>query len=173
MNNLASKVILAVAVTGSAHAFAATGSKDQTLDLVGLKSKCAELQQNEQLKPFKAVVSCNQVVTEWRTSTTLQADPVSIKNTRQIGASFTLKGYEVPFEAEVADIAPAFAPCSMMEQVRRTVPAVDIELSCEALAKVQSISEFCGPAINERLQADPSIQIEELTGRTFDSCKGH
>lgn len=145
------------------------GGTIQRLNLPEFKAKCSELQANEQLKPFKAVMSCKQSSTEWRTSKAT-APEVRIANFKEIGASFTLKGYEVPFESEAVEVLASFAPCSVMEEVRKTVPAVDIELGCEALSQVESIAELCGAEIDARVEADPDILIEELTGKTFNSC---
>lgn len=164
-------VFTALSTFGLTLATGAFASSGQTLDLAGLKAKCNELQANEQLKPFKAVVSCKQVSTEWRPSAA-QAAPVEVANFKEIGASFTLKGYDVPFKSEAIDVGASFASCSVLEQVRKTVPAVDIELSCEALDAVEGIADICGPAIDARVDADPSIVIEELTGETFNSCGG-
>jgi hypothetical protein len=167
----ASSVIAANAEQIQSGRQSQTAQQSQTVDLSGIKSKCAELLQNEQLKPFKAVVSCKQVVTQWRPAKS-QADALQVANFKEVGASFTLKGYEVPFKSEVLDLAPTPASCSTLEQVRLTVPTVDIELSCDALDNVQSIADICEPAIAERVDADPGIQNEELTGETFNSCSG-
>ncbi|RYZ60090.1 MAG: hypothetical protein EOP07_01920 [Proteobacteria bacterium] len=171
LSKLSSAWIVAIAIASGSTAMAAGAEGSQTLDLAGIKAKCAELLQNEQLKPFKAVVSCKQVVTQWRPAAA-QADALQVANFKEVGATFTLKGYEVPFKSEVLDLAPTPASCSTLEQVRLTVPAVDIELACDALESVQNITDICQPAIAARVDADPSIQIEELTGETFNSCNG-
>lgn len=156
-----------VSIALAPAAFAASSS--QNLELAELKVKCNELQANEQLKPFKAVVSCKQSATEWRPSAS-QAAPIEVANFKEIGASFSLKGYAVPFKSEAIEVAASFASCSVLEEVRKSVPAVDIELDCSALNEVESIAEICGPAIDARVEADPSIVIEEVTGKTFNSC---
>ncbi|MBC7658439.1 MAG: hypothetical protein H7249_01895 [Chitinophagaceae bacterium] len=168
MNKAASAVIFAMTmVTGTAvHA----GTTPATLDLNGLKAKCNELLQNSQLKPFKAVVSCSQVTSEWRPATAQQPDSLDVANTKTIGASFTLKGYEVPFKSEDVAMAPTLASCNLLEQVKKTVPAVDIELECSALDAITTLAQLCEPAIDARLAADPSIETTELTGKTFNSC---
>ncbi len=163
---------LALSLCLSASAFAASAQQGQTMDLAGIKAKCSELLQNEQLKPFKAIVSCKQVLTQWRPAAA-QADALQVANSKEIGASFNLKGYEVPFKSESMEMPSTPASCTTLEQVRTTIPAVDIELSCAALDSVQSVADICAPAIDERIEADPSIQIVELTGHTFNSCTGH
>lgn len=159
--------VVAFGVALSASAFAAQGTNNGTMTLEGLKNKCTELSANEQLKPFKAVVTCKQVSTEWRPA---QGQSIDIQNMKQIGASFSLKGYAVPFQAEDVEAGPTQVACSVHEQYKLTVPAVDIELDCAGLQAVQKLADLCGPAIDERVQADPSIQIEEATGVTFNSC---
>lgn len=165
MKNL-SLSLVALALSTSAFA-AGTGSGTLTLD--SLKNKCTELSANDQLKPFKAIVTCKQVATEWRPAAA-QAEPVQIENMKEIGASFALKGYAVPFQAEEVEAAPAQAACSVLEQYKLTVPAVDIELDCAGLQAVTKLADLCGPVIDERVKADPSIQIAEATGITFNSC---
>ncbi|MES2743871.1 MAG: hypothetical protein V4655_00530 [Bdellovibrionota bacterium] len=169
MNRLVIAALCSASLSIAPSLFAASPS--QNLDLAGLKVKCNELQANEQLKPFKAVVSCKQTSTEWRPSQA-EADPTQIANFKEVGASFTLKGYEVPFKSEAIEIPSSFVSCSILEQVRKSVPAVDIELSCEALNSVDSIADLCAPAIDARVDADPSIVFEELTGATYNSCSG-
>lgn len=159
---------LALLLTSSGIAHAGAGN---TLSLQGLKAKCNELQANEQLKPFKAVVSCKQVATEWRPASAAVA-PVEVSNYKEIGASFSLKGYQVPFEAEPVQVGASFAACTALEEYSLTVPAVDIELECAALDAVESIADICGPAIDARVTADPSIVIEEPTGKKFNTCSG-
>jgi hypothetical protein len=139
--------------------------------LQDLKSKCMELSANEQLKPFKAVVSCKQVASEWRPSAQ-PVDSIKIQNTKQIGASFSLKGYAVPFQLEEIAVSPSEAACHLLEQYTITVPAVDLELDCSALEQVQNLADLCGPAIEERFSADPALAIEEATGKTFNTCTG-
>jgi hypothetical protein len=160
--------VLAFGVAVSASAFAAQGGSQTSMTLEGLKDKCTELSANEQLKPFKAVVTCKQVATEWRPAA--ESPSVEVQNSKQIGASFSLKGYAVPFQAEDVEVGPATAACTVLEQYKLTVPAVDIELDCAGLQAVQKLTDLCGPAIDERVTADPSIQIEEATGVTFNSC---
>lgn len=162
---------LALSFALSPFAIAAGSEQAQSMDLAGIKAKCSELLQNEQLKPFKAVVSCKQVVTQWRPAAA-QADALQVANTKEIGASFNLKGYEVPFKSEALEMPSTFAACTTLEQIRLTVPAVDIELTCAALESVQSVADLCAPAIEERLDSDPGIQIVETTGQTFNSCSG-
>jgi hypothetical protein len=48
--------------------------------------------------------------------------------------------------------------------------AVDLELECDALDQVQTLTDLYAPAIDARVGADPSIQIEEPTGQTFNTC---
>jgi len=164
-----SAVALGFILSASAYSAQAEQPTGEQMNLDALKSKCTELQANEQLKPFKAVVTCKQVTTQWRPSQQAAA-PVSVPNTKEIGASFSLKGYAVPFTAEPVDIAPSEAGCTILEQFKLTVPAVDIELDCAGLEAVQKLADLCGPAIDERVTADPSIQVEEPTGLTFNSC---
>jgi len=166
--------VLALGFILSASAYSAQSQQPagESMTLDALKSKCTELQANEQLKPFKAVVTCKQVSTEWRPSQQL-APPVKVDNMKEIGASFSLKGYAVPFTAEEVEIAPAEAGCTVLEQFKLTVPAVDIELDCAGLEAVQKLADLCGPAIDERVTADPSIQVEEATGVIFNSCSRH
>jgi hypothetical protein len=166
--NTFSMSVLAFGLVASASAFAAQGGSQSSMTLEGLKNKCTELSANEQLKPFKAVVTCKQVATQWRPSA--EAPSVEVQNSKQIGASFSLKGYAVPFQAEDVQVGPATAACTVLEQYKLTVPAVDIELDCNGLNAVQSLADLCGPVIDERLAADPSLQIEEPTGATFNSC---
>jgi hypothetical protein len=160
--------VLAFGFALSASAYAAQGGSQSSMTLQDLKNKCTELSANEQLKPFKAVVTCKQVSTEWRPAA--ESPTIEVQNTKQIGASFSLKGYAVPFQAEDVEVGPATAACTVLEQYQLTVPAVDIELDCAGLNAVQSLADLCGPVIDERLTADPSIQIEEKTGATFNSC---
>lgn len=160
--------VLAFGFAVSASAFAAQGGNQSSMNLEGLKNKCTELSANEQLKPFKAVVTCKQVTTEWRPAA--ESPSVEVQNSKQIGASFSLKGYAVPFQAEDVEVGPATAACTVLEQYKLTVPAVDIELDCAGLQAVQKLADLCGPVIDERVTADPSIQIEEKTGATFNSC---
>ncbi|MDQ3233219.1 MAG: hypothetical protein M3Q07_15485, partial [Pseudobdellovibrionaceae bacterium] len=82
--------VLAFGLVASASGFAAQGGSQSQMTLEGLKNKCTELSANEQLKPFKAVVTCKQVSTEWRPAA--EAPSVEVQNTKQIGASFSLKG---------------------------------------------------------------------------------
>lgn len=162
-----SVLALGFALSASA-AYSAQGQGQSSMTLEGLKNKCTELSANEQLKPFKAVVTCKQVATEWRPSA--ESPTIEVQNSKQIGASFSLKGYAVPFQAEDVQVGPATAACTVLDQYQLTVPAVDIELDCAGLQAVQSLADLCGPAIEERVTADPSIQIEEKTGATFNSC---
>lgn len=155
----------------SASAFAGTPNNG-SMTLAGLKAKCVELSANEQLKPFKAIVTCNQVATVWRPGAEA-ADTIKVQNVKQIGASFSLKGYAVPFQMEAVEVQPSEAACSVLQQFKLTVPAVDIELDCAALAQVETIAALCSPVIEERVTADPTIQIEEPTGETFNTCSGH
>lgn len=87
--------------------------------------------------------------------------------------TLTLKGYEVPLKAEVMDIARPAASRPTLEQVQLTVPAVDIELACAAFKSVENITDICEPAIAARVEADPAIQIESVTGKTFNFCTGN
>lgn len=165
---------LLASLSASSTVFSVNGSVSgnaKFLDLDGLKAKCAELSADEQLKPFKAVVSCRQTLLEWRPAEK-QAAPVMIENVKQVGATLTLKSYSVPFQAEDVEVSPSQASCQLWEQHRITVPAVDIELDCDALAKVSSLTELCSPAIDQHLASDPAIQQIEATGNTFDSCRG-
>ncbi|MCX6131312.1 MAG: hypothetical protein NTX25_19910 [Proteobacteria bacterium] len=168
MNCLSTVLFLGFTVS----AFGGVNNRNTTLNLTALKAKCADLTANEQLKQFKAMVTCKQVLTEWRPSTKT-ADPIEMQNTKEIGAAFSLKGYTVPFQAEAVEVSPSLAACGAMEQVRVTVPAVDLELTCDALAQVEKLSDLCGPAIEERIKADPSIQVTEATGESFSSCQSH
>jgi len=168
MKNIASASVFALGLGASSFAGLAQAVN---LDLPGLKAKCAELSADEQLKPFKAVVTCKQVVTEWRPSSQT-ANPSTIANTKEIGASFSLKSYAVPFESESIDVSPSQYSCTILEQVKATVPAVDMELDCAALDQVQKLSDLCGPIIEERLAADPGIEVVEPTGKIFNSCTG-
>jgi len=177
MKTISSLSVLVLGLGVSASVFAAEssgrggGSPGSSMTLQDLKGKCMELSANEQLKPFKAVVSCKQVTTEWRPAAQ-SVDPVKIQNTKQIGASFSLKGYAVPFQIEQIEVSPSEAACHLLEQYTITVPAVDLELDCSALTQVQNLADLCSPAIEERVSADPGIAIEEATGESFNTCTG-
>ena len=174
MKKVASVLVLVLGFGSSSASLMAgavgAGTNAGIVDLVGIKAKCNELLQNEQLKPFKALVSCSQVSMEWRPSRSLVSEPVQVANAKSIGASFQMKGYQVPFASENVPVAPALASCTTLEQVKITVPAVDLELECAALDQVQTLTDLCAPAIDARVGADPSIQIEEPTGQTFNTC---
>ncbi len=170
MKNIYSLSTLILSSSLSISALAAA-PQNGSLTLAGLKAKCVELSGNEQLKPFKALVSCQQYSTEWRVSVQ-KADPIVLKNATKIGASFALKGYSVPFRAEEVLAPSTEVGCQQLDQYGLTVPSVDIELDCAALSTVDSLAAFCGPLIEERLKADPSLQIEEATGMSLNSCQG-
>ena len=145
---------------------------NETMDLEALKAKCQELSSNQQLKPFSAIVTCREVSTEWREAEMDEPETIEISNAREIGASFRLKGFEVPYDGEVVAVEPTLAKCAVLEEYKLTISAVDIELSCEALQEVQSLAQLCSPAIEDRLSEDPNVLREEKTGRTFNSCVG-
>lgn len=168
----ATGLFLFASLSASPSGFAVSdSSKAQTMSLADLKAKCAELSADEQLKPFKALVSCKQTVKEWR-PVGQAGESLMIENTKEIGASFSLKGYAVPFQSEEVAMAPAAIACQIYEQVQISVPAVDLDLSCDALTKVDKLSDLCAPAIEERIKADPGIQQIETTGKTFNTCQG-
>jgi hypothetical protein len=148
----------------------AAGSTGMTLG--DLKAKCNELQANDQLKPFKAVVSCKKSTTEWRPAATAPGTTEEIANSGTIGASFTVKGFQVPFKSEAIDVPGQSIGCQTLEQIKKSVAAVDIELSCADLNAVTTIAALCGPAIDARVTADPSIVTEAPTGQVFDTCSG-
>jgi hypothetical protein len=158
---------------GFASAAAAQdGATTESLSLEELKAKCTELSSNQQLKPFNAVVTCREVSLEWREMQMEQPETIAIENAREIGATFRLKGFEVPYGSESVQVEPTVAACTVLEEYEITIPAVDVELSCDALNQVASLAELCTPAIEERIQDDPSIMQEQRTGRTFNTCVG-
>lgn len=154
---------------------APTGSTldaNQSFDLNDLKNKCTELAQNQQLKPFSATVSCREVSYEWRKMQMQNPINITINNRREVGATVRLKSFQVPYSSESVMVAPTPADCTVLEEIKMVVPAVDIELSCADVQQVDSIANLCGPAITERLTDDPSIIRETRTGRMFNTCFG-
>jgi hypothetical protein len=138
------------------------------LDLVGLKAKCAELTQNSQLKPFKIQVTCRQEIQQWRLRGTSE---MTLPNSRTVGGSLRMKSYDVAFVNGTQPIVDSTAPCPVLEKWKSIVPAVDLEITCDELNPIESISDYCVPIIEARIQVDQSIVTEVPTGEIYDGCK--
>ena len=166
MKTISSLMILGLGMSGASYAGVRSGT---ALTLQDLKTKCVELTANEQLKPFKAKVTCSQVSNQWRRSAAA-ADPLKLENSNEIGATFNLKSFTVPAQAELVPLPATEIECQVWEQYKITTSAVDMELDCAALEAVENIAALCTPAIEERVKADPSVQVEEATGQKYNTC---
>jgi hypothetical protein len=145
----------------------AVGYGEDTLDLAGLKAKCAELTQNSQLKPFKIQVTCRQEIQQWRSAPSAEKP---LTNVRTVGGSLRMKNYDVGFVDGAQPITDTAAPCAVVEKWKSVVPAVDLEISCDELTPIENISDYCTPIIEQRIQEDPSIVTEASTGEMYNTC---
>ncbi len=154
----------------SGMAFANEGNvKGYGMTLDELKAKCVELSANQQIKPFKVQVTCSEVSKIWREG---QPTQVAVDNSREVGATLRMKGFEVPYSGNTLPAGQTTANCSTLEQFQLTVPAVDIELSCDELTQINNLADFCAPHIDARVQADPGIVLSEPTGAKQNVCDG-
>lgn len=147
----------------------AGGDSAANLDLQGLKDKCVELQGNQQLKPFKAQVTCREIAYIWQKG---EVTPLTLKNEREVGGAVRMKNFGVPYQAGPAAIADSSASCEILHKFKRVVPAVDVELSCDELLAIEDLSTFCTPIIDARVAEDPSIVTFEKTSEIYNTCSG-
>ena len=138
-------------------------------NLEQLKQKCAELQANQQIKPFKVQITCRESGFTWKQG---QGAPVSILGHREVGGSVRMKNMEIPYTGREVKVEPTIGSCPTFEKWKYLIAAVDVQLSCEELNKVTSVTEFCLPVIFERVQQDPTIVQQENTGEVLNVCKG-
>jgi len=127
-----------------------------------------ELSGNQQIKPFKAVVTCREVSYVWRQAPSKETQ--ALQNAREVGASIRMKGFETPYSGESVPVSPSQAQCVVMEKWKLSVPAVDTELTCDDLRSIEDITQFCLGQIDQRLQEDSSLMIEEATGERINTC---
>jgi hypothetical protein len=161
-----------ILVTGALFLSTAALAGEQTgtnLNLDELKEKCVELQSNQQLQPFKVQVTCREVSFFWKPAGNA---PINLENAREVGGSIRMKTYAVPYEAGTQPIDQSTAQCQLLHKWKRTIPAVDVELNCQELAAITSLSDFCAPIVEARADADDSIAVVEETKDTYNTCSG-
>ena len=147
------------------------GNVGTDLDLAGLKAKCAELSGNQQLKPFNAVISCSSKTTFWKVVTFDKNPKFKMKNTHEYGVAARMKGYQMPYQVIPTPIGPTEAPCVVLEKWTATVPAIEVELSCDKLSKLESFVDVCQPLIEKNRKENPSLSIMEKGAQVFNSCE--
>lgn len=163
-------MVILPAVLASSLAFGeGQGQQGTGFDLSSLKDKCAELTANQQIKPPKVQITCSQISHVWKPAKGAQK---LLPNIREIGASARMKNFEVPFYGVSHEIEGTTTDCAILERYKESVPAVDIELTCEQLEQIQDLNEYCTPKIEERVQQDPGIVLSEKTGETYNTCSG-
>jgi hypothetical protein len=97
------RILMGTALVMCATAASADGGDQQEVTLEGLQSKCAEFVANDQLRPVKVTITCDQLSYMWRAGKPTASE---LANTRSIGAKVRVKGMEVahefyPAEAEI------------------------------------------------------------------------
>lgn len=137
------------------------------VNLEDLRAKCAELSANDQLKPIKATVTCNELSSVWVAG---QSKPAQLENSRNVGARVIMKGFEVqqrfyPAQQEATQIA-----CQQFVKVERKVDNIDVEMACAELNAIQDLGEFCKPVIEARVGEDPSLRTERQTDEVLSVC---
>jgi len=150
------------------HAKDLADHAENAMDFSSLKAKCLELSSNQQLKPFKAIVSCKEVSYVWREAK--EQTRKTLQNSRQIGSSIRMKGFETPEQEVGVPIEDSNARCTVMEKWKRTVPSVDAELSCDELNNVADLTQYCFHQVTQRVEEDSSLAVEEATGERLDTC---
>jgi hypothetical protein len=162
-------MVILPAVLASSLAFGQGEGQGGKLDLSTLKEKCAELTANQQIKPPKVQITCSEISHVWKPA---KGSQKLLPNTREVGASARMKNFEVPYFGIASEIEGTTTDCAVLERYKETVPAVDVELTCEQLEQIQDLNEFCTPKIDERVQQDPGIVLSEKTGEIYNTCSG-
>jgi hypothetical protein len=141
------------------------GQTGVTLD--DLRAKCAEFAADDQLKPVKAVVTCNQLSYVWVPAA---AKPGQLANTLNVGASVQMKGFHV--NEQLFPVATDATPvqCLNFVKMERKVGNIDVEMQCADLDNITDLSAFCQPIIADRLAADPGLLTERPTSETQSFC---
>ena len=156
---------------GATSAIAGGGRDQLSLQssFTDLRTKCAEFVANPQMKPVTAKLHCSQQEFVWKA-----ADPGqgSLKNYRQIGAQLDLKTESSPLEFQGSNVEDTSFACPTFTKVRRVVPAIEIELSCQDFLNLNDLHAFCASEVSRRIEQDPGMVEESLTQETLSFCPG-
>lgn len=154
---------------GATSAVAGGGRDNLSLQasFTDLRTKCAEFVANPQMKPVTAKLHCSQQEFVWKSADPGQA---SLKNFRQIGAQLDLKTESSPLEFQGANIEDTGFACPTFTKVRRVVPAIEVELSCQDFLNIGDLHSFCSSEISRRVEQDPGIVEESPTQETLSFC---
>lgn len=149
-------------------AFSTPAALQATPELIEMQQRCAELSANQQLRPFSVSLTCRQEGTVWRE---VDATFVNIENGLQISAAFSVKEFLAESFPEAVLVQSTQATCSVLEKFH-TRASVDMELTCQELQEIESISEYCVEVIDERIQEFPDQYLEDSTGEYLNTCNG-
>lgn len=146
------------------------GGQEQSrygVSLDELRAKCAELTRNDQLKPIKATITCNQLQYEW-----VSANPSSatLPNTLNVGAAVRMKGFEVAHQFYPQDSSPTQIECQQFKKVEKKVDNIDVEIMCGELEAIQDLATYCKPIIADRVAQDPALLVVRDTAETQSLC---
>lgn len=154
----------------------ATGNQQHQMDdLEQFKSKCLQMQANEQLKPFSVDVSCQEISYLWKPATNdkgeaQQQQQISVDNDCEIGGTVRFKHLELNYQGGKVDINQSSTPCGVLERWKKTIPSVDVKIDCQALNDIQSIQSYCQQIVKQREQKDAGIAQYEKTGEYISTC---
>jgi hypothetical protein len=154
---------------GSTSALAGSPVEQVRLEasFLELRSKCAEFVANPQMKPVSAKLYCSDQHFLWRPVDPGQA---SLRNFRQIGAQLDLKTYSTSQEFKEGPIADTAFNCPNFVKVQRTVPSIEVELSCSDFLNIQDLHSFCDVELNRREQVDANIVEEKILDEIVSFC---
>lgn len=154
---------------GASSAFAGGSSEQSSLQasFMDLRSKCSEFTANPQMKPVSAKLHCSEQQFVWKA---LDPARASLKNFRQVGAQLDLKSYSSPHEFTEFRADDTWFGCPTFIKVQRSIPAVEVELSCADFLNINDVHAFCETELNRRAKQDPSLWEETGTNETVTFC---
>jgi len=140
------------------------------VSLKDLQTKCTDLQANPQIKPIKVTVTCNELSYFWKAG---DGKPATLTNQRSIGAMVQMKGFQVPHDYFSADADDTPITCQTFVKYEHKVQNVDVELSCDELAAITDLGEYCEPIVSQRAKDDSGLVSDNATKETISLCPGN
>jgi hypothetical protein len=167
--DMLTRLIIGTAMVFGATVAAADGGDHgaQEVTLEGLQAKCAEFVANDQLRPVKVTITCDQLGYVWR-----EAEPEAsqLANTLSVGAKVRAKGMEVAHEFFPTATEATPVSCMKFVKVEQKVGNVDQEITCAELPRITDLLSFCQPVIADRIAQDPGALTERVTEEVISIC---
>ncbi len=162
--------MLRTLVSGIALCAASSAFAGSEISFEDLKSKCADLAGNPQLKPVQVQITCSELSYYW---TQGQAKPSTLNNERTVGVALLMKNFGVPNKFYARDVDSTPISCPSFVKIKRMVDGVRVDLTCQDILGINDLATFCDPLVAQRAKEDPGSVIEEPTRDVITLCPNH